>query len=188
MVKYMCLAGEQFLSLFDSSDSDDVGNRDDETQDAVETRGLEDTSVHNDEKKMGVSMNVKDQQKTRKHGKEMHDVDAIFTTNKSAPSGGGGGGDSTSTGKRKSKIGNSSRGNKTKEAPAKGCEEHEEEERRRRRMEKRRFMASKPDRILSDEPTVNHRNSRRIERKEKQSDREEFKAMAREIQSFGMLG
>jgi len=66
-------------------------------------------------------------------------------------------------------------------------DKEEEEERRKQRLEKKRFMASKADRILQSTAVECKRESFHSHAKEKISEREEFKAIAREIQSFGMF-
>lgn len=154
------VAGEQFLSLFrDESDDERVLRR----------------MREEEKKKSDVSIGAKEQagnaiaQTRRKQ--RMHDVDVIFTTMQ--------GNGCMETSLEQQKIQKNTVDDDEKE-------EEEEEERRKQRLEKKRFMASKADRILQS-TTVECKRRGNSHAKEKLSEREEFKAIAREIQSFGML-
>ena len=172
-------AGERFLSLFDDSQ---VSERDAPVENISIDKDLKKKKrrKQEDESKKGSLPEAREQTVTVGNHKEqgsrrkkrdvvLEEVDAIFTTIKD--------------------DGIVQKGEGGMEKVTKR-EEQDEEERRKERMERKRFMASKSDTILrsSGDCGVFHKKSRRnmsSSSKERKTEREDFRAIAREIQSFG---
>lgn len=169
-------AGERFLSLFDDGG---VSERDAPGEDVSIDKGLKKRRKQEDGSRKGslpearretVNIGTHKEQGSRRKRRDivLQEVDAIFTTIK----------DDGAVQKDEGGM----------EKAAKR-QEQDEEERRKKRMERKRFMASKSDTILrsSGDGSVFDRKSRRnmSSSKERKTEREDFRAIAREIQSFG---
>lgn len=170
-------AGERFLSLFDDGQVSERGAsvKDGTTGKRLKKKrrkqedGSREGSVP-EARKQTVHVGTHKQQGISRKRRDfvLEEVDAIFTTIKD--------------------DGVVQKGESGMEKATKR-EEQDEEERRKKRMERKRFMASKSDMILrssGDDDNFDRKSRRNMSSsKERKTEREDFRAIAREIQSFG---